>query len=508
MSPSVPPSDSITLPAHELQEKLSAGELTSVYLVEQFLAQIDRHNHNGMELNAIISACPANVAVCQARRLDNERKAGRIRGKLHGIPIVLKDAIVTDPSLGMVTSAGSFAVASLKARRNATLVERLIDAGLIILGKANMTEFCGHKSNNTPLGWSAYGGQTRSAYRREDLKEEDQPWAAGSSSGSAVSIAAGFTPLAIGTETGGSNVFPASVSGLYGLTLTRGSAPTDGVFKISETYDSIGVMARDPVDLAALVEVLLAPEGELRIASGRHGKALARSFEGLSIGVVSNRWGVSASAAEEKWDLPEVKARYEEAVRIMQSKGASVVFPLDLLSAETLEYGDENLMTVAYHEFPGQIEEFLAENFELDGELTNLADVIAWNERHTSQALPEPYTTQTELIASRDNTMTSATHAAAATELRRLAREEGAGRVMDEQGLDIILSPSDANLVGYAACAGWPIATTPLGRLARNGQPWGFFAMAREGREDVLLQFMGAFKESFEAVGSPDGPFT
>jgi amidase len=79
---------------------------------------------------------------------------------------------------------------------------------------------------------------------------------------------------------------------------------------------------------------------------------------------------------------------------------------------------------------------------------------------------------------------------------------------MDEQGLDIILSPSDANLVGYAACAGWPIATTPLGRLARNGQPWGFFAMAREGREDVLLQFMGAFKESFEAVGSPDGPFT
>lgn len=202
---------------------------------------------------------------------------------------------MTHPSLSLPTTAGAAALQTFTATRSAPLVERLLAAGLIILGKGNLTEFCGLKSENTPIGYSAVGGQTLSPYRDPQLAEPDQPVCGGSSSGPAVSIAAGFVPLAIGTETGGSNVFPASCNGLYGLTLPHGAVDMSGVQRISELADRIGLMARDPRDLEVLAEILT-DEDTVRDDAG---------WEGLSIGILDSEWGTDPNSAW-KWGSKEV----------------------------------------------------------------------------------------------------------------------------------------------------------------------------------------------------------
>ncbi|KAK7747238.1 hypothetical protein SLS53_001491 [Cytospora paraplurivora] len=473
--PNVPAKEGCSLQhsAHEYQRLLSTGQLSSVALVNSFLDQIARHNHSGLKLNAVLSVCPRDTAIAQAQRLDQERGQGRVRSSLHGIPIIIKDAIVTDQSLGMVTSAGSSAVASLKARRNATLVDRLIEAGAIVLGKGNLTEFCGLKSDNTPIGWSAYGGQTLSPYRRGSLQDEHQPWCGGSSAGPAVSVAAGFAPLGIGTETGGSNVFPASVNGLYGLTLPHGTVPMDGIFRISETFDRVGLMARHSHDLVSLCNILLQADAKPQ-KSSTEGAVPARSlWEGLSIGILDSEWGTDPTT-KWKWGSAELKDRY-----------ASVV----------------NKMEELDHEFEGCLKDFISFSFEPDPNLTNLTDLVTWNEEHAAQAMPK------QLVKCRDDTMTPERHDMAAAKLRTLARESGMAKFMRERGIDIIISASDASLISFSSCAGWPVATVPIGNLNKNGQPWGFFVLARDGSIDLLLKFLTAFHGCFEGVMGPARPF-
>ncbi|KAJ0119828.1 hypothetical protein J7T55_014033 [Diaporthe amygdali] len=493
--------------AHEYQVLMQDGHLSSEDLVNYFLDQIERHNDLGLKLKAILSVCPRDLAISQAKVLDEERRQGKVRSDLHGIPIVVKDCLVTAPSLGMVSSAGSSAIASLQATRNASLVDRLLEAGMIVLGKGNLTEFCGLKSDNTPMGWSAYGGQTLSPYRREDLPEKDQPICGGSSCGPAVSITAGFSPLGIGTETGGSNVFPASLGGLYGLTLPHGSVPIDGVCRISETFDRVGQMARDPRDLASVAKILVKSDEHLTERLEDEDTPPEGLWRGLSIGVLDSEWGTDPGS-KWKWGSVEVKDKYASVVRNMEALGARVVFPLANASdPERLKYEGETLHSVAYHEFSEVLEDFISTNFESDAKITNLADLIAWNEEHAAQALPGQFSTQTELIKCRDDAMTKEKHDAAAAALRRLAREEGMAQLMRDQDLDIVLSSSDATLISFSACAGWPVATVPVGNLTKNGQPWGFFALARDGSVDVLLRFMKAFHGSFARVKGPTTPF-
>ncbi|KAJ5820350.1 amidase-like protein [Penicillium riverlandense] len=489
-----PPTDPLLfLPAHELQSKLTRKEITSVQLVEAFLAQIEHHNHHGRGLNAIISTCPKNIVLSRAKWLDEQRQLGHTQSKLHGIPIVIKDAIVTDESLGMPTTVGSHVFASLRARRNASVITKLIDAGMIILAKANMTEFCGLKSDTTAIGWSAQGGQTLSPYRQEGLDEDEQPTAGGSSSGSAVSIAAGFAPLAIGTETAGSTVYPASVNGLYGMKITPTSTALDGVFKLSSSFDGIGIMARDPFDLAALTEVLLTTQAFDRIPREGYSSIMGAAWTGLRLGVVDIKWGIDDGISKGKWDSPEVKATYEAATEEFIAHGARLVYPLQIPEAKILKHDGHTLRDVA-------IQDFLL-NFWPDPQLQTLEDIIEWNKKHDEaerlKHLDIAGTTQTEIIASLKSTMSPESHASVLSQLRRLASVDGMEKWMAEQSIDIVLGPSDSTLVSFAACAGWPIATMPLGKLGKNGQPYGFFALARSGREDTLFRLMSAFYRIF-----------
>ncbi|KAF3797676.1 putative amidase [Colletotrichum gloeosporioides] len=486
--------------ALSLQEKLVSGSLTSRQLIEACLQQIE--SHNGV-LNALISVCPEHNALIRADDLDKERREGYVRSRLHGIPVVVKDTFITHKDLGLPTTAGAHAFASMTALKNASLIEKLLHAGLIIIGKGNMTEFCGLKSNDTPVGWSAFGGQTKSPYRRDDLSEDEQPIAGGSSSGSAVSIASGFCPLAIGTETSGSTVYPASLSGLYALKLTPGLIPTDGVFKLSSSFDGIGLMARDPRDLAALAEILVGIQTDSPLVNLPTFE-VSCSWEGLSVGIADVLWGIHETGTD-KWGHPHVRASWKDAVDRMCGAGARVVYPIDLPAYDTVTHDKQTLHTIAYHEFPSQVKEF-AGNFDPEtGDVRTLGDIIAWNKDHADEALPPPHTTQTELEAAlvAATAMTEDEHQAAVSEIRRLAGIDGLGRAMREAQVDVIVSASDSIVVGFAGAAGWPIATVPLGNLETNGQPFGLFVIAPEGREDLLFRFMGAFYATFPAIEKP-----
>ncbi|UNI16392.1 Amidase [Purpureocillium takamizusanense] len=494
------------LSAAELQRKLATGETTSVALVSQFLDHIERHNWQGRKLNAVTATLPRELAVTQAKELDEERVNGKLRGPLHGIPIIVKDTVVTDEAWGMPTSAGTAVFTTLRARENATVVDRMRENGLIILGKGNMTEFCGMKNKDTPVGWSAFKGQTLSAYRRKDLDEKDQPVSGGSSSGSAVSVSAGFAPLAIGTETTGSMVLPASTNGVYAIKLSYGAVPTRGIFKLSRSYDCVGAMARDPADLAPLASILIsdhsndvsqAVQTRLKQEELRKGARdeTEKGFKGLGIAVMAPAWGVHESVLKGKWDHPDVISKYEGAIEKMRSLGARTVYPLQVPEADdVLKYKDQSLATTAYYEFPHNVEEFIA-CFHDNPEIRKLQDIVDWNEANKHIAMPEPHTGQSELIAALNSTLSPDDHAATVAHLRHVAERETMGKAMNDANVDIVLSASDAQLVTFAACAGWPTAAVPLGRwTARNGQPYGMFALARRGREDVLLRFMVAWK--------------
>ncbi|KAI1359944.1 amidase signature enzyme [Xylaria arbuscula] len=487
-----------------LQEQLQSGGLMSVQLVGIFLDQISAHNGDGMRLNALISTLDRTLALETAKRLDDERANGKLRSPLHGIPIVIKDCIVTGPELGMPTTVGSHVFSKQKPTGNAPLVNQLLESGLIIIGKGNMTEFSGLKSDNTPIGWSAVGGQTLSAHRSPDLEEEKQPTCGGSSSGPATAVAAGFAPLGIGTETSGSLVYPASCCGLYGMKLTPRSTPTEGVFKLSNTFDALGVLGRTPEDLALLAEIIF--NEKRRESLGLQGLASMlkdATWSELCIGMVAPTWGVAF--ALDKWSESDVKSAYEAVPTRLRQLGAKVEYPLDILDGTALKCGDDSLVTAAYAEFPKRVEEFIS-NFERNAALNGLADVIRWNEEH-ADALPAPYTTQTELIRSRDSKMTGDRHKEVCNELQRLVVEGELGNMMKNTGLDIMLAPSDSTMVSYAACARWPIATVPMSRTESNGQPFGLFALARENREDLLLKFMQVFERDFPNNVAATEPF-
>ena len=202
---------------------------------------------------------PKKNAISQARRLDEERANNKLRGPLHDIPIIIKDSIATSMELGMPTTAGAFAFSGSYAKENATVAERLLRQGLIIIGKASMTELCGAKSGGTMGAWSSVNGQTQSPYIEggtRNFNPARRSFPGGSSGGSAVGVSAGFAPVSLGTETGGSICMPANCAGLYSIKATWNTVPLTGVLTLSRDHDSIGPMAKCPQDIALLMNLL------------------------------------------------------------------------------------------------------------------------------------------------------------------------------------------------------------------------------------------------------------
>lgn len=265
------PFNVLTTTAEFLQHALETGSLTSVEIVTAYIAQIEAHNHQGLCLRAIVSTSPTR-SLDAARILDSERAQGNLRSPLHGIPIVLKDAFATSRDTSLPTTAGAFAFEDTFAKNDAEAVTILREAGLIILGKASMTEFCGLKATRMTAGWSASNGQTQSAWIPGGYKPEDlfmgRSTPGGSSSGSAVAVSAGFAPLAIGTETAGSICMPANRAGIFSMKISHALAPAKGIFPLSRGFDSIGGMARSANDLANITKILCKVNYEEPVAVG------------------------------------------------------------------------------------------------------------------------------------------------------------------------------------------------------------------------------------------------
>lgn len=308
--------DLLTLTATEAQELLTSNKLTSVELVTAYLDQIAKHNHAGLHINALISVAPRNQCLEAAKTLDDERRAGKLRSALHGIPFIVKDVFLTHPDLGMPTTAGGLCFRTAKAKRTAPLLQHLIDnQGMILLGKANLTEFCGLKMQPLQPGWSPAGGQTQNPYVFGGLNEAEagkmlpQSGPGGSSSGSGAGVAAGFAPLSIGTECVGSVVTPSNRCGLYALKAANGEVDDSGGFAYTDCIDAVGIMAKSARDLVPFAAAVMKNPPAVDLEAGARG---------LRVGWLdSKEWRLTDETADWNEDMREQMVRLTCYMRLM-----------------------------------------------------------------------------------------------------------------------------------------------------------------------------------------------
>ncbi|KAK0708454.1 amidase signature domain-containing protein [Lasiosphaeris hirsuta] len=475
----------LTTSATELQQLLASNKTTSVQIITAYLSQIEAHNS---KVNAFISIAPHDILLRIATSLDNERAQGRVRGPLHGIPIVLKDAFITASELGMGTTAGSRALIGAKASKNSAIAQRLVDAGLIILGKTNMTEFAGMKMTMMMPGWSAAGGQTLSPYvgrieEGETLLGHSAP--GGSSTGSAVAVAAGFSPLAMGTETIGSIITPASRAALYALKPTTGLQDATGLYTLTDSFDSPGPMAKSAADVMALTEIVLGQ------SYPRQGFG---TWEGLSAGFLDPAvWKADEGICRQhEGTAKQMRDDYESAIAKIRDRGCSVRHPIELAAVSDLVVdGEAAIMPIACNIC---IPSFLGAFDECP--VGNLKDIVKFNEENKSECLPPPYTEQNDLLKALYNNDDNEEHISTLRAGLKAVARNMVDTALERENVDMIAAPSDSPLCIHAAAAGYPIATVPLGQLRYNKRPFGLCLMARAGDDEKLLRFMAAYEAS------------
>ncbi|TPX14159.1 uncharacterized protein E0L32_000553 [Thyridium curvatum] len=466
--------DLLTATAGDLRNLLEVGEYTSVQLVEQYLKQIARHNHQGMKLNAMISTRATDAALAEAHEMDVERLKSGARSRLHGIPIIVKDLICT-PSFGMGTTSGSLALQGLNASIDAPIATMLKNAGCVLIRKSNLSEWGNSKGSGVTSGWSAIGGQTQSPYVEGGVDHKDK-WMGhstpgGSSSGSAVGTAAGFAPLGIGTEADGSIVQPAIRAALYAIKATVG----------------------DVEDCADVLEILL-PGRDFR-------SHLKKSWDGVSIAYLDyEEWQFPDAVCDKTPAFDEQhKMEMSEALTKAESLGAKVTFNAPLMSMQEVvgKYDTVQMGQIARHQLRPTLERFLA-LFD-DPKLRKLEDLVEFNKQHASQELPPEQPSQQVLENGLSDNITDAKYEQGLRHLRQSMRDS-IEKCLAESKADVIMASGESLLTSIAAVAGYPIASVPLGFSTLNGRPSGMEIMARNGDEEKIFEVMSAWEVTF-----PDG---
>lgn len=482
--------DILNITASDLQRLLRGGEIKSTDLVELYLDQIAAHNHHGLKLNAMISITPRTILLSIAKGLDDERASGKIRGPLHGIPVTVKDNICTDTSLGMDTTCGSYALVGAECKGNAPIVDSLVRAGMIVIGKANLSEFTGWKGFGITTGWSALGGQTQSPYivggvaKGEKLLGQTTP--AGSSSGSAAGVAAGFAPLALATETDGSITQPANRAALYGIKVTVGSVSTEGTAPWSHLTDSVGGMAKSAEDLAYLVDAIM--EG------GEYASNLTNDWAGQTIGFVDDTlWGfVDFIYTTDSVLQQQQRAEYRSTKLKLSELGATIHEHVPFTSMDELQFeGGDALEQLWNHDFEKAWEDYL--KFFRNPPVKNIADIVAFNKKNAERELPPEYPGQQLLESSLNDHMSEEKYTEAFNLIRMAAKTNGVDKTLTDFGLDVIVGPMDGRIPTIAAAAGSPVGTVPLGYSKTTGRPYGLAVVAAAGQEQKIFQFMSAW---------------
>lgn len=475
----------------DAQHKLATGELTSRSLTQAYLDRIQAIDRQGPTLNSVIEV---NAEALQdADRLDAERAAGKLRGSLHGIPVLLKDNI---DAVGMVNSAGSLALADHRPQQDAFLVARLRAAGAILLGKTNLSEWANFRSTRSTSGWSSRGGQTRNPYVLDRNP-------CGSSAGTAVAIAASLATVGVGTETDGSIICPAAINGLVGLKPTVGLISRRGIIPISSSQDTAGPMGRSVADVAALLTVLEgADDADPASAKGKsHAAPDYTAFlnpgalAGKRIGLVRAALGFN----------PDVDAAMERAVATMTTAGA-IVIDVKVNGYRDWE-GPE--MIVMLYEFKNGLNAYLKAAGIKPG---SLADLIAWNEDHRETVMPW-FGQELFEMAQAKGSLKDAAYLEARAKARKIAGEDGLLATLDANRLDVLMVPSAGPswltdlLLGdhfgggvgaaIAAVAGTPSITVPMGES--HGLPLGLSLMGPAYSEAQLIGLAYAFEQASHA---------
>lgn len=508
-APAASPSPSIALDSIsdatvvELRQALDAGALSVRELLEACVARIDELDGGELGLGSIIETNPEVLEIARAR--DRELRRGQSRGPLHGIPIVVKDLLATAD--GMSTTAGSLALLDNPVARDAFLITRLRESGAILLGKANMTEWSNFKGTVQTSGWSARGGQTRNPYRLDY-----SPW--GSSSGSAVAVAAGLVPLAIGVETDGSITCPASATATVGLKPTVGLTSRSGVIPISYTQDSPGPMGRTVADVAALLTAIAGYDPEDPGSGALGWTAPAAAFPSSPIGPVGSidytefldpdglrgaRIGVARNLIYE----PNAIALIEAILPDLEAAGARVIDPVYVASVDSLASGvDEYQVLVT--EFRYGLEAYFA-NYTPDGAIMSVADLIAFNEANAEEELT--YHDQAVFHgALAAGTIWDDWYRDLVTSNLTRARDEGIDAALAEHRLDALIAPSagpptlislggddfNGSSSQISAMAGYPVISVPLGYV--DGLPVGLSFMGSAFSDGLLLKLASGFE--------------
>ncbi|KAL8947270.1 MAG: hypothetical protein Q9222_006429 [Ikaeria aurantiellina] len=464
----------LTLTAADLQHLLTTTTLTSQDLILQYLSQIASQNLIGASLHAIISTAPLDQVLARAKLLDEERARSGSRGPLHGIPIVVKDKLCT-PSLGMDTTCGSYLLKGQRAVRDAVAIQKLQDAGAIILAKANLTELGHKKGVSLTSGGSAVGGQTQSPYVRGGVRSDAMPLGhstpAGSSSGSAVAVAAGCCPIAIGTESDGS----------------PGGEP----------YDTIGVLAKGCEDIGSVLNVLM--DQKLHLSTGR-------SWTGISIGLVDlKEWWLPEPYLESKPESyqEQVLAAVEQAMEDIQNRGGRVFRSTPLITMPEFERNipdAKGLHDVMNHPFRKSFEEFLS--LFPNCPAKTLKDVIDFNKNHADFELPSEAPDQDLLPMAEEHSMRPEVFEQA----ERLMRDRTTSSLtecMKEKRLDVIMACGDGLLPPFSAASGCLIGAVPLGFAEFNNRAFGMHMIAEADQEEKLLNIMRLWEDTFPNARKP-----
>jgi amidase len=449
----------------DLQRRMAEGALSSRTLTSAYLGQIARLNDL---LHAVIETNPQALVI--AAQLDEERRRGRTRGPLHGIPVLLKDNIATADA--MQTTAGSLALVNSRVPADAPLVARLRAAGAVILGKANLSEWANFRGFAPFNGWSARGGFTREPY----LLSFDP---CGSSSGSAVAAAVSMCAAAVGTETDGSVVCPSGNNLIVGLKPTLGVIAQDGIIPIGHSQDTAGPMCRTVEDTAIMLGVLQSPFGAVakrRLPRDYTAFLKRGSLSGKRIGV--DRRYFTADFGGER-DLVAVA---EDGLAAMADLGATVI---DTDTGDPFAYFNAEF-TVLLVEFKAQIADYLSTLGNTP--LRTLADLIAFNVAHCADEMKYFGQELFELAESTSGDLTDPDYLAARAECIRLARVEGIDAALSRDRLDAIVAPTYSFASSPAAVAGYPNLSIPIG-LTPGGKPAGLWMYGTFLSEPSLLAF-------------------
>jgi amidase len=489
-----PTVDVVELGADAAARQMADGTLTSRVLTQAYLDRIAAIDKAGPSLHAVIELAPD--ALAQADALDTERKAGHVRGPMHGLPVLLKDNI---DAVGMANSAGSLALADNHPAHDAFLVARLRDAGAVILGKTNLSEWANFRSTRATSGWSSRGGQTRNPYVLDRNP-------CGSSAGTGAAIAASLAAIGVGTETDGSIICPAAVNGLVGLKPTVGLVSRGGIIPISISQDTAGPMGRRVADVARLLGAMAAAD-----ASDPAGMAAAEhlpadyttqlkpdALAGKRIGVLRQAMG---------WH-PGVDAAMENAIATLRAQGAQV----QDVTVPTWGQWDEAELDTLLYEFKDGLDAYLRAAGTTPASLEAL---VAWNQAHAEAAMPWFGQELFERAVAK-GPLTEPAYAAARDKARRLAGREGLLKVLDAGRLDALVAPAASPAwvtdpvlgdhfigagYGIAAVAGTPSLSVPMGDV--HGLPVGIVFLGRAWSEPQLLGFGYAFEQATHARKPP-----